>query len=190
MLKKRIIIITILLAVGFLGLSIYNINEKDKEILPNYVRLHIIANSNNAYDQALKLMVRDEIVKILTPLLTDAADREAAAKIVKENIPVLEEAAKSIVKEAGYGARSEYGIFDFPERKYEDLTLAAGKYEALRIVLGEGNGKNWWCVLFPPLCFVPQTVTEETSVPAMKNSENNNNSTQVKLKLGLLELFN
>ncbi len=119
-------------------------------------RLHIIANSDSAADQAVKLQVRDAVVEYLTPLLAEAADEAAAEAVVAEALPQLERLAGGITAAYGYGAAGEIGCFNFPARRYGHIRLPAGDYRALRLVLGEGAGHNWWCVLFPPLCFVDE----------------------------------
>jgi stage II sporulation protein R len=128
-------------------------------------RLHIIANSNSAQDQAVKLMVRDAVVEYLTPLLTDVQERTQAEAVITENLPQLEALATAITTDYGYAAAGEIGTFDFPAKRYGQIVLPAGEYQALRLVLGEGEGHNWWCVLFPPLCFVDEcanlSVSEE-----------------------------
>ena len=119
-------------------------------------RLHIVANSDNAADQTLKLQVRDAVVAYLTPLLADVETPEAAQAVVLENIPQLEQLAAGIAADFGYGAYAEVGRFDFPAKRYGQVFMPSGEYPALRLVLGEGAGHNWWCVLYPPLCFVDE----------------------------------
>ncbi len=120
------------------------------------LRLHIIANSDNAADQTVKLQVRDAVVAYLAPLLAEAATAEEAQAIVAERLPQLEALAAGIVQDYGYGAYGEIGRFDFPAKRYGQVYMPAGEYPALRLVLGEGAGHNWWCVLYPPLCFVDE----------------------------------
>lgn len=119
-------------------------------------RLHIIANSDSAADQALKLQVRDGVVAYLGPLLAEAETREQAEEIVVANLDQLEALAAGITADFGYGARAEVGQFAFPAKRYGEIYLPAGEYQALRLQLGEAAGHNWWCVLFPPLCFVDE----------------------------------
>ncbi len=148
------------------------------------VRLHIIANSDDPKDQLLKLAVRDKVVETLTPLLEKATTKAEAETIVKDNIPLLESVAAATVADAGYGAKGMFGRYEFPDRTYGQLFLAAGDYDALRIILGKGEGKNWWCVLFPPLCFMDGASTVSTQVvPAMSN---NGRSEQIKIRFKIL----
>ncbi|MBP2644848.1 MAG: stage sporulation protein [Firmicutes bacterium] len=120
------------------------------------IRLHILANSDSAGDQQLKLKVRDAVVAYLTPKLSNVKKPEQARTVILDNQEELLAIAKGVIRENGaeYSARIETGWFDFPLRSYGAVVVPAGRYEAVRILLGEAKGKNWWCVLFPPLCFV------------------------------------
>ncbi|MDK2855513.1 MAG: stage sporulation protein [Bacillota bacterium] len=124
------------------------------------IRLHIIANSNSPSDQALKLKVRDRIVAETGELFRNAQSEEEAEFLLTTHLTEVEQVADRVLEEAGagYKARAEVGIYSFPERTYKNLTLPAGRYRALRLILGEGKGANWWCVLFPPLCFVDASI--------------------------------
>ncbi len=119
----------------------------------NLVRLHVVAHSNREADQRVKLQVRDRILKETEKLLV-VEDRETALAVLAANRENLARAAEDELCKAGfnYGAAVELGEFEFPERAYEFGVLPAGKYQAIRVVLGAGGGQNWWCVLFPPVC--------------------------------------
>ena len=119
-------------------------------------RLHIIANSDSVADQAVKLQVRDAVVEYLTPLVSGAADSAEAEEIVTAELGNLELLAADICRDFGYGCRGEIGCFDFPAKRYGKTQLPSGEYPALRLNLGEAAGHNWWCVIFPPLCFVDE----------------------------------
>ncbi len=126
------------------------------------VRLHIIANSNGERDQELKLKVRDAVLAA-----TDSS-------VTKENIPsmldVYRATAERTLRENGCDmpVSVEYGRFSFPTKSYEGLTYPAGEYDAVRIVIGEGKGENWWCVLFPPLCYVRGSVDSSAAAEQLK----------------------
>lgn len=122
----------------------------------NLIRLHIIANSDSEADQALKRAVRDEIVKRTSGLFRGARDYSAAREVVQNNLRMIENIGQEKVYAAGfsYPVRAEFGRYPFPAKTYGSLMLPPGKYQAVRVVIGEGKGKNWWCVLFPPLCFL------------------------------------
>lgn len=117
------------------------------------VRLHIIANSDSDDDQSLKLMVRDEIIKKQKEIFTDGIPKE----LNNEQRVKIQQIAESV---CGYEAKVEMGRFYFPTKTYENITLPAGEYDAVRVVLGKGEGKNWWCVMYPPLCFGESAIGE------------------------------
>ncbi|MBC7326409.1 MAG: stage II sporulation protein R [Moorella sp. (in: Bacteria)] len=122
----------------------------------NLIRLHVIANSDTAADQELKRHVRDAILASVGRSLAAAGDIGAARKMVSYDLAAITAAARAQIKRSGqdYPVRTEFGDFPFPTRAYGDIILPAGEYEAVRLVIGEGKGQNWWCVLFPPLCLV------------------------------------
>ena len=120
------------------------------------IRFHVLANSDSEQDQALKRAVRDAILKEVSPRLAVSQSLDESRQILKKVRPDMEEIGRSVVKAWGkdYIVHTEYGHFSFPTKSYGSLVLPAGRYEALRVVIGEGQGSNWWCVLFPPLCFI------------------------------------
>ena len=119
-----------------------------------YIRLHVVAADDGAAAQALKLEVRDATLKAARALLKDCGDADTAWDIIGENVEVLEAAATAQARTLGYvgQVRAETGVFDFPDRHYGAVFVPAGRYRALRVVIGEGEGHNWWCVLYPSLC--------------------------------------
>lgn len=127
---------------------------------PNLIRIHVLANSDSPTDQALKLRVRDAVVQQTAPLFQEARTVEEAREVARANLGSIREVAEREVRAAGkdYPVTVSMGCYHFPARTYHlssgDITLPAGDYEAVRVVLGRGEGANWWCVLFPPLCFV------------------------------------
>lgn len=125
----------------------------------DYVRLHVIAADDSEAAQALKLQVRDAVLASARELLKDADSADAAWHLVGESMDILESAASRCAREAGYDGpvRCEIGVFPFPNRTYGDVFVPAGDYRALRVILGEGAGHNWWCVLYPSLCD-PETI--------------------------------
>ena len=133
------------------------IGKAEKTQNPGYLRIHIRANGNGAEDQAVKYMVRDGIIAVLTPVLAECKDASEAEKAIKGNLSAIGNIAESVLQANGfeYGARVEIREEEFPTRIYDGKTLPGGVYRALIVELGEGTGDNWWCVAFPPLCFVP-----------------------------------
>lgn len=126
------------------------------------IRLHVIANSNSIGDQRLKERVRDKIVAELGPVFSEMERQDVAAWIVA-NQSYLANLASSVLREAGVECRVEvkFQVENYPVRTYRDLTYPEGKYRSVKVILGKGQGRNWWCLLFPPLCFVNETVAEE-----------------------------
>ncbi|UOF91600.1 stage II sporulation protein R [Fodinisporobacter ferrooxydans] len=122
----------------------------------NAVRLRIIANSDSSSDQQLKRDVRDKIIAAVGQLLHGATTKEQAETILKRAVPRLDQIAQSVIRQEGYTypTQTEVGVVAFPTKLYGNQVYPAGDYEALRIIIGQGKGQNWWCVLFPPLCFV------------------------------------
>ena len=122
------------------------------------IRLHVVANSDRVEDQELKLLVRDAIITSLRQALADVRHTEQAKEYLQENLPKLQELANKTLDAAGSAQQAVVTLCreGFPTRQYNTFSLAAGIYEALRVTIGDGAGKNWWCVVFPSLC-VPQT---------------------------------
>lgn len=121
----------------------------------NYLRMHIRANSDGAEDQAVKYLVRDAIVELLTPVAAECGSKEEALSAIESVLPQAVQTAEETLRNAGffYGAKAELRREEFPTRVYEGTTLSAGVYDALVVELGAGEGDNWWCVVYPPLCF-------------------------------------
>lgn len=122
------------------------------------IRLHVVANSDRVEDQELKLLVRDSIITSLRQALADVRDTEQAKEYLQENLPKLQELANKTLDAAGSAQQAVVTLCreGFPTRQYNTFSLPAGIYEALRVTIGDGAGKNWWCVVFPSLC-IPQT---------------------------------
>jgi len=143
-------------------------SAQQTELSGKMIRLHVIANSDTAEDQQLKLAVRDEILRRATAILEQAEDMTAAQQRLREALPELEQEARAVMTEAGYSytvsARLEET--EFPRKLYEGFALPGGKYLALRVIIGAGAGENWWCVVFPPLCTTAATDWEETAICA------------------------
>ena len=131
------------------------------------IRLHVVANSDSPVDQQLKLQVRDKIISSMSGRLEGLKDISEVKSIVQGSLAEIEAAAREVIEENRklYGVKAVLTKMDFPTRAYGNITLPAGTYQALNIVIGEGKGKNWWCVMFPPLCFIDVAhgvIAEET----------------------------
>ncbi len=135
-------------------LSLSNFDARCQDLRENVFRLHIIANSNNEADQELKLKVRDAILLISEDMYKKAETTNQAIDITNANTNLILKTAKQVIKDNGYNydVKINVGKAYFTNREYEKFTLPAGEYNALNIIIGEGKGKNWWCVMFPAMC--------------------------------------
>lgn len=143
-----------LLVTVSVGILIFFPTKEDMELYSGFIRLHVVANSDSDEDQALKLKVRDAVLPAVAEMLADCADVEDAKLVLSRNSGLLVQTAAQVVGNEGVGqsVSVHLGQEYYPTRGYDGLRLPAGTYESLRIVIGEGAGHNWWCVLFPPLC--------------------------------------
>ena len=118
--------------------------------------MHVIANSDSTEDQALKLKVRDNLLNFMNDLAKDCSSKEEVIVLAKEHKEDFEKIASKTITENGfsYPVSVDICVSDFPTKTYGDISLPAGCYDALKVKIGDANGKNWWCVMFPPLCFV------------------------------------
>jgi len=164
-------------------------------------RLHVIANSDSSEDQALKLKVRDSLLEFMNDLCSNCATKQEAISIAQSHKSKFEEIAQKTILDNGYNYSVKIHInnFYFPTKNYGDITLPAGFYDALRVEIGEAKGQNWWCVMFPSLCFIDISsgiVNDE----AKENLENNlekesyniisdNKKSNIKFKFRLIEFF-
>ena len=149
--------LAIFLGLGFLAVGLFGFKaEKPTLDMSDFLRVHIRANSNSEIDQTLKYEVKNKVVETLTPLLANAETKAQAIEIVGRNIPLIESVSSKVLEENKffYGATAEVKQEYFPTRSYDGHVLEAGEYDALILNLGQGKGDNWWCVVYPPLCFV------------------------------------
>nr|WP_325185675.1 stage II sporulation protein R [uncultured Oscillibacter sp.] len=154
--KYRLKLVEIALLIG---LAVFLVSgglalRAQEQLSERVVRLHVLANSDGEEDQALKLKVRDRVLARATELLTQAKNRAEAESLLRAALPELETLAAGELRANGcdYPVRAELTDTEFPTRAYDGFTLPAGEYLALRVMIGEGAGRNWWCVVFPPLC--------------------------------------
>lgn len=132
------------------------------------IRLHVIANSDSDADQALKLEVRDRVLDFTTTVLQRSADMEDAQVRLREELTRIEDIAQREIAAQGYDypVTAQLASTEFPLKEYDGFSLPAGEYMALRLVIGEGEGQNWWCVVYPPLCTAAATDMPRTAVAA------------------------
>ncbi len=148
------------LCIGFLLCFVLNAYmDNTKTALANgVIRLHVVANSDSKADQALKLKVRDRILLECGGEFSTSNNIDAVSADICTSLSYIKKIAEDEIVKNGYDYAVDvsYGTQSFPRKSYGDITFPEGEYQALKVVIGQGNGKNWWCVLFPPLCFVDE----------------------------------
>ena len=187
----------------FLAISAFSyVNAISTNLADSVFRLHVIANSDSQEDQNLKYKVRDSLIEYMNTLVNSSYSKDDVIKIAKEHLNEFKNIAQNVIKENGfdYPVNVEIGNFSFPSKTYGDISFPAGFYDALKVEIGESKGQNWWCVMFPPLCFVDVTsgvVPEESKENLEDNlgteeydiiSESNDN-TYVNIKFKIIEFF-
>jgi len=197
---KRLLLLLVLLFVYTFICAFSYVNAVSNNIQDSVFRLHVIANSDSSEDQNLKYIVRDKVLEYITSISGNQSSKEDVIKLANENIDEIEKIAENTIYENGYNyeVKLNIGNFAFPTKTYGDISFPAGYYDALKIEIGEAKGQNWWCVMFPPLCFVDITsgvVPEESKEVIKENlsdeeyelvSENNN---EVSFKFKIVEMF-
>ena len=169
----------------------------EEQIYDSVIRLHVLAVSDTAEDQAVKLSVRDHVLQMLAPMLEGVTDREKAAGIVRENLDALEESVGAFLQKAGRTEAVQVFFTEeaYPTREYDAFSLPAGEYLSLQVILGEGKGQNWWCVLFPSVCsrFAMQdteTLYREAGfTPEQYRLITNTDKVQYQVRFRLLEIL-
>lgn len=200
---KMVIILTFLFFVYTTICAISYANDVSTDIADSVFRLHVIANSDSEVDQNLKYIVRDDLLEYMNTLCTNCTSKEDAITIANEHIEDFKEIALNTIKAQGfdYSVNVSIGNFEFPTKHYGDISLPAGYYDALKVEIGEAKGQNWWCVMFPPLCFVDTSsgIVPEESKEDLENSltdeefsivSDNEENLTFKLKFKILEILN
>ena len=172
-LKKVFIVLFLLIIYITISTASYA-NTVSSNIANNVFRLHVVANSNTNEDQALKYLVRDEVISFVNNLNPNISSKEDMIDLVKTHSELIKNHAKKIIKKEGYNydVNINIGNFSFPTKYYGDISLPSGYYDALKIEIGNATGENWWCVMFPPLCFIDITsgIVPEESKADLKNN--------------------
>lgn len=177
------------------------VNAVSNNISSSVFRLHVIANSDSVEDQSLKYKVRDKILEYTNTLIdVNSNSKEDIINIANQNIDILKSIAQNTVYENGfnYNVNISIGNFYFPTKYYGDISLPAGYYDALRVEIGNAKGQNWWCVMFPPLCFVDVTsgiVPDDSkenlqeNLPGEEYDLISSDSEEIQFKFKLVEIF-
>lgn len=197
---KRLLLLLLLLFIYTFICALSYVSAVSTDIQDSVFRLHVIANSDSAEDQNLKYIVRDKILEYINSISSNESSKEDVINLAKENINEIQKIAENTINENGYNylVKLNIGNFAFPTKTYGDISFPAGFYDALKIEIGEAKGQNWWCVMFPPLCFVDVTsgiVPEESKEVIKENlSEEEYNllsedSNDINFKFRIVEMF-
>lgn len=198
---KYSLILILLLSLYIFISAISYVSAVSNNLEKNIFRLHVIANSDSNEDQSLKYIVRDELIKYMNTISSNSKNKEDSIKIAKEHLNDFYKIAKQTIIENGYNydASVEIGNFTFPTKTYGDISIPAGSYDALRVKIGEAKGQNWWCVMFPPLCFVnvssgivpkeSKQILENELSNEEYNLISNKKSNEIKFKFKIIELL-
>lgn len=198
---KRAFILIILLCTFILISAISYVDAVSTNIANSVFRLHVIANSDSKEDQELKYKVRDKVLEYMNSIAQNCTSKQEVINLANEHKQEFQKIAEQVIFDNGYDYKVNIyiGKFDFPTKNYGDISFPAGTYDCLRIEIGESNGQNWWCVMFPPLCFVDVT---SGIVPDESKSIMQDNLTQeeysiisdqktpdIQVKFSLIEMF-
>lgn len=175
--------------------------DVQKSIAKKLIRFHVLANSDSDEDQALKLKVKDNVISYMAPKLENCKSIDEARSILRNNDNNIINIAQKVIRQNGYNysVKIDFSNVNFPVKTYGNIVLPEGRYEAYRILIGNAEGHNWWCVMFPPLCFTDITkgeVEEDKTSKEMKNVltkeefkevDNSKEQNNIKVKFKLLE---
>lgn len=199
--KKFFIVFLLLFLYTYISALSYA-SAVSNNISDSVFRLHIIANSDSDEDQILKLKIRDNLINYMNSISKNALNKQEIINLAKKHQEDFYKIAKDTILENGYNydAKIEIGNFFFPTKEYGDISLPAGFYDALKVEIGNADGQNWWCVMFPPLCFVDVTsgIVPDESKDTLKNQLDDEeyalisqtNTGNVSFKFKLIELLN
>lgn len=148
-------LIFVIIAIIICGIISYSRSVTDS-LSQEVIRFHVVANSDLVDDQLLKQKVRDEVIEFIEPLIKECESVDDTRYILKGSLPIIKQISEEVIRDWG----RDYEVYvaldkaNFPSKSYGDIVLPAGEYEACRIIIGEGKGENWWCVMYPPLCYL------------------------------------
>lgn len=159
-----LIMLIVLVGTGFCFVQKGKMHEEVEGV--DCFRIHIVANSNSTADQEIKFVIKNAIVDYLTPIVADCSNKDECVKLVKQKLEVLTCVVDTELKNAGFDYVSKLDVTkkEFPTRYYENIVLEQGEYDCIVVELGEAQGDNWWCVVYPPLCFVNKNKSEEQDI--------------------------
>lgn len=198
-LKSFILLIFLLFLYIFICAHSY-VSAVSEDLSNSVFRLHVIANSNSEEDQSLKLKVRDKLLNYMNNICSSCTTKEEAMQIAQDHKDEFQKVAKQTIIDSGYDydVNINIGNYYFPTKNYGDISLPASFYDALRVEIGSAKGRNWWCVMFPSLCFIDVSsgvISDESRENLQNNldSESYNiiseNTASIKLKFKIVEFF-
>ncbi len=198
---KRVLVLFLLLSLFLFVSALSYVTAVSEDIADSVFRLHVIANSDSPEDQALKLKVRDALLSYMNTLAKNCSSKEEVVTLAKEHQEEFKQIAEQTITDNGfsYPVTIQIGDSNFPTKTYGDISLPAGTYDALKVQIGEASGKNWWCVMFPPLCFVDVSsgIVPDDSKEEMKENLNDEeydlisktDDNEIHFKFKLIEFF-
>lgn len=197
---KRLLLLLLLLFIYTFICAFSYVSAVSSDIQDSVFRLHVIANSDSSEDQNLKYIVRDKVLEYINSISSNENSKEDVISLANQNIDEIQKIAENTIHENGYdySVKLNIGNFAFPTKTYGDISFPAGYYDALKIEIGEAKGQNWWCVMFPPLCFVNVTggVVPEESKEVMRENLSeeeyqllSENSNDINFKFKIVEMF-
>lgn len=191
---RRFLLIFSVLTLLLTAFSFALPTAEESGLYDGFIRLHVIANSDGEADQTVKLKVRDAVLEVMKESILSCSNIGEASSAVNERLAVVEETAEGVLAENGfnYGASVSFGREYYPTREYEGVSLPAGVYMSVRVKLGEAEGHNWWCVMFPPLCLDSSTATEKLAAAGFTQNQirilTDGENVTYKLKFRFLEI--
>lgn len=203
--KITLLLIIVTSIFMLLGANILILTSKHEttSLAQKVIRFHVVANSDTTEDQLLKQQVKDEIIEFIEPLMKECENLEETRYVLNGVLPQIQIIAEDII--ADYGKNYEVYISvdhaNFPTKAYGDIVLPAGEYEACRVVIGEGKGENWWCVMYPPLCYVDaasgvvpldgkEQLQQELTEEQYQLIETSNQDKRYKIKFKIVDTIN
>ena len=202
--NTKLCITLILLLFFYIFISAYSYSKSvSYDLCDSIFRLHVLANSNSKEDQDLKYLVRDNLIKYMNTICANTKNKDEAISIANSHLSDFQQIAIDTIRKEGcnYDVLVEIGNFNFPTKTYGDISFPSGYYDALRVKIGKAEGQNWWCVMFPPLCFVDissgivpdnskDLINNELHSDEEFNLISSNSSFDIKFKFKILEFFN
>ena len=197
--QKKLLSATIVVFAALLVFALLPVHG-EAAVYDTVVRLHVLANSDSEEDQARKLRVRDAVLAVTSPLVKDCKSQDEAKEVILQSLDVIENAAEEVIRAEGRNdpITVELGLEDYPEKSYDSICFPSGEYLSLRVCIGDADGQNWWCCLFPPLCLGASSVSSNQAedsfisvglTPSQYKIITETDKPVYKIRFKLLEMF-